>query len=168
MINLDGIYVNFPDYMVDTETKLGKQPLGHGMVIAVDEKTGKTRGSEYGRYKGDGDIKGKARRVVVPNLKMTIPGSPTQAELDAYAQALDKAYGHSGGRTEITYVKGADYDKLVDMMKSAESQPDKGYYQTKPYSILNHNCGTYTADMLQAATPVFSQIKYAVTSPGFG
>lgn len=148
MINLDGIYVNFPDYQVNTETELGKQPLGHGMVIAVDEKTGKTRGSEYGRYSDDGDVKGKARRVVVPNLKMAIPGSPTQEELDLYAQQLDKAYGHSGGRTQITYIKGADYNKLVDMMNSAESQQDKGFYQTKSYGLLNHNCGTYASDML--------------------
>lgn len=160
----DGIYVNFPDYQINTETAAGKQPLGHGMVIAVNPANGQTRGSEYGRYNNDGNIKGKAQRVRVPNLRMADPGNPTQEELDAYAKALDQAYGHSGGRTQITYVRDADYNKLVNMMKSAETQQDKGYYQTRPYSILNHNCGTYAADMLKAASPALARLKWKATS----
>ena len=155
MINNDGIYVNFPDYQVDTETELGKQPLGHGMVIAVDPTNGRTRGSEYGRYKNSGKFKGVARRVIVPDFKMAIPGSPTQEELDAYAKSLDRSYGHSGGRTQVYYLKDADYNSLVEKMKSAESGNEKtGYYQNKPYSILNHNCGTYAADMLKDSMPM--------------
>lgn len=46
------------------------------MVIAVDENTGRTRGSEYGRY--DKENKGWARRVRVPDLR-------TNEDLDAYA-----------------------------------------------------------------------------------
>ena len=168
----DGIFVNFPDYQVNTETAAGKQPLGHGMVIAVDPANGQTRGSEYGRYTNDGNIRGKALRVKVPSLKMANPGNPTQEELDTYAKLLDQWYNdpsknpnrHSGGRTQITYVRDADYNKLVDMMKSAETQQDKGYYQTKPYSILNHNCGTYAADMLKAASPALARLKWKATS----
>lgn len=165
MINLDGIYVNFPDYQVQTDTELGKQPLGHAMVIAVDPTSGKTRGSEYGRYENDGKIKGKARRVRVPDFKMAKAGSPTQEELDAYAKALDKAYGHSGGRTQVYYLKDADYNSLVEKMKSAESADEKnGYYQNKPYSILNHNCGTYAADMLKDSMPMWARAKINATS----
>ena len=61
------------------------------MVISVNEDTGETRGSEYGRY--DPANKGIARRVVVPDFKMKNPGNPTQEELDAYAAALDRKYG---------------------------------------------------------------------------
>lgn len=50
---MDGIYVEFPNYNVaiDGKEKV-KVPLGHALAIAVDEKTGITRGSEYGRYSG--------------------------------------------------------------------------------------------------------------------
>ena len=94
--NPDGIYVSFPNYKVSTP--VGHLPLGHGMVIAVNEDTGQTRGSEYGRY--DSENKGIARRVVVPNLVMADPGNPTDEELDAYAQKLYNSYGnaHKGNK----------------------------------------------------------------------
>lgn len=164
----DGLYVDFPDYGVDTgipagplkkvvkTTKKGniESELGHGMVIAVDENTGQTRGSEYGRY--DSENKGIARRVRVPSFQMADPGNPTQEELDAYARALDKAYGHSGGTTRVSYIKGADYNKLVDLMKSAETNDrENGFYVNHDYRILGHNCGSYAADMLKKAMPWF-------------
>lgn len=40
------------------------------------------------------------------------------------------------------------------MMDSAESgDRDKGYYVNSDYRILDHNCGTYAADMIKAALP---------------
>lgn len=164
-ISPDGIYVNFPDYQVNTETQAGKQPLGHGMVIAVDENTGNTRGSEYGRYNPGGS----ARRVTVPNFHAADPGNPTQEELDAYAKQLDRAYGHSGGRTEVHYVPGADYGEMVDLMKSAESGDKKnGFYINSKYRLLDHNCGTYGVDLIKKAMPwyKFSGIgPYTVGTP---
>lgn len=46
----DGILAIFPAYKVSVPGSSGKVGLGHGAVIAVDEDTGATRGSEYGRY----------------------------------------------------------------------------------------------------------------------
>lgn len=66
----DGVYVEFPNYSVSTG--IGHYSLGHAMVIAVDRKTGNTRGSEYGRY--DKDNKGMAKRVIVPNFTASTPG----------------------------------------------------------------------------------------------
>ena len=166
MANPDAIYVNFPDYIVDTgiadskvaqaiglSAKNGKitAPLGHGAVIAVDEQTGKTRGSEYGRY--DAENKGEAHKVKIPDFKMATPGSPTQEELDNYAKKLDKSYGHSGGATEVYYIPDADEDKMIEMMESAEKDKDNGFYRNKDYNILTHNCGTYAADMIKKALP---------------
>lgn len=85
------MYVEFPDYQVKTglpnSSGMSRMPLGHGMVIAVDENTGQTRGSEYGRY--DPEEKGIARRVTVPNFKAKEPGNPTNEELNTYAEALN-------------------------------------------------------------------------------
>ncbi len=135
---------------------MSRLPLGHGTVIAVDEETGQTRGSEYGRY--DSENKGIARRVSVPNLKVANPGSPTREELDAYAKQLDQSYGHSGGTTQIYYIPGADYGKMVEMMESAENGSKTGerkghYYIDHNYNITNHNCGTYGATMIKKAMP---------------
>ena len=164
----DGIYAVFDDYEVDSGVKANgitkaiglketgsgnaKASLGHGMAIAVHEDTGKTRGSDYGRY--DKDSKGIARRVKVPNFKMATPGKPTQQELDDYARSLDKMYGHSGGRTTVHYVRGANADEMEEMMKSAETNNrEKGYYVNSDYRILDHNCGTYAADMIKKSMP---------------
>ena len=125
------------------------------MVISVDENTGKTRGSEYGRY--DSANKGIARRVSVPNFKMQDPGNPTQEELDSYAAALDKVYGHSGGTTHVVYVKGADEEKMNELMQSAETNDRRnGYYVNRDYRILDHNCGTYGCDLIRKSLPWYS------------
>ena len=161
----DGIYVEMPDYQVDTGFKNNdgspkKLRLGHGMVIAVEENTGSTRGSEYGRY--DPENKGLARRVRVPDFHMKDPGNPTQEELDNYASQLNQSYGHTGGRIKAHYVKGADYDKMVGLMQSAEQNQDDSYYHNRNYAIVDHNCGTYAADLIKKALPWY---KIAGFSP---
>lgn len=80
------------------------------MVIAVDPTTGMTRGSEYGRY--DPANKGVAKRVNVPNFTLNSDIS-FQENLDNYARQLDQSYGHSGGRTQVYYVPGADYNEMT-------------------------------------------------------
>lgn len=58
-----GLNVVFPDYSIALPRVMGnslpKLPLGHGLSIAIDERTGRTRASEYGRY----DSYGTAKRV---------------------------------------------------------------------------------------------------------
>ena len=148
--NNGGIYVTFPMYQVDTGLGF-KMPLGHGMVIAVNDKTGATRGSEYGRY--DKANKGIARRVVVPRLKAKDPSNPTSEELDQYARELDKMYGHSGGLTRVHYISGADENEMIKLMQSAERNRPDSFYQNRNYNILDHNCGTYGADLIKKSMP---------------
>lgn len=142
-----------------------KAGLGHGMVIAVNEDTGQTRGSEYGRY--DSANKGTARRVSVPNFVMADPGNPTQEELDRYAEQLDKSYGHSGGKTKVHYIKGADEDEMIKLMESAESgDRDNGYYINSDYRILDHNCGTYGCDLIKKTVPWYRKFSLPIYSFG--
>ena len=156
----DGIYVEMPDYNVGVSESGNKKvtlPLGHGMVIAVDENTGSTRGSEYGRY--DKANKGLAHRVTVPNFRPASPGNPTDEELNQYAKKVNDYYnkysGHNtGGTVKLHYVKGADEDEMIKLMKSAETNDRKnGFYTNTPYRILDHNCGTYGADIIKKSMP---------------
>ena len=151
----DGIYVEFPNYEVNTSSS--KLPLGHSIVIAVNENTGQTRGSEYGRYQSN---KGQARRVMVPDFKMKNPGKPTKEELNTYAEKLYNNYakGHSlGNKVKIHYIKGADENKIIKLMKSAETNNrEKGFYTNNDYNIIDHNCGTYAADMIKQSLPWYS------------
>ncbi len=148
----DGLYVEFPAYQVKVPGSSGRVGLGHGAVIAVDEDTGTTRGSEYGRY--DRENQGVARRISVPSFRMKSPGNPTSEELDNYARQLDAMYGHSGGVTRVHYIKGADEDKMIKLMQSAESgDRENGFYVNTPYRILDHNCGTYGAAILKRSMP---------------
>ena len=141
-----GIYVAFKDYKVDTGTSAGKVPLGHGMVIAVDNY-GHTRGSEYGRY--DKKSEGLARKVIVPNLKAVDPNNPTPKEMNNYAKALAKLYGHGVGKVIVSYIPDVDYKGMVSDMQSAECNNPKSFYQDKKYNIINHNCGTYANSLIQ-------------------
>lgn len=174
----DGLYVDFPQYQIDTDIPAGplkgvvktsgdgdiKMPLGHGMVIAVNEDTGETRGSEYGRYGSQNGHRGLARRVRVPNFVMADPGNPTQEELDAYAKKLVSAYPNSSGEARIVYVKGADENKMKELMNSAEK--GNGFYTNTDYRILDHNCGTYGCDLLSKSTPWYLKWKFGPYSSG--
>lgn len=146
------IYVEFPNYMINTEFPTTESavrlPLGHGMVIAVDA-LGKTRGSEYGRYGNQNGHKGLARRVIVPDFKMSNPGNPSQEELNSYAQALDQKYGHSGGRTKVSYINNINASEMQKLMESAEK--GNGFYTNTDYCLLGHNCKTYGQDLIKAA-----------------
>lgn len=151
----DGMYVWMPDYNVSTgipAKKLARAKLGHGMAIAVDRETGVTRGSEYGRY--DKGNRGIARRVSVPDTHFAVPGNPTQEELDAYADALKRSYGHTSGTVKLVYYKDADANKMKKLMQSAESNDrDTGYYVNTDYRVPDHNYGTYAASLIRNSLP---------------
>ena len=163
----DGLYVEFPNYQVSTP--IGGLPLGHGMVIAVDENTGQTRGSEYGRY--DSENKGEARRVIVPNLQMQNPGNPTEEELNAYAARLynsySKKHGNLGDKVKVHYVKGADENKMIKLMESAETNNrENSFYTNRDYNLLDHICGTHGADMIKKAMPWYKLSGFGLYTLG--
>ena len=62
----------------------------YGMVIAVDENTGHTRGSSYGRNVNNSGTHGGAKRVSVPDFHPAVKGKPTEEELNEYAKKLAK------------------------------------------------------------------------------
>lgn len=149
----DGIYVSYPNDKIDVSGTKTDWVGGHGMVIAVDPATGTTRGSEYGRgYAGKGKY-GGARRVSVPNFNPAKPGSPTNEELQRYAQSLQRA--SMGDKVNVTYVPGADYNKMVEYMEEAES--GKGF-ASKPYNLWNHNCGVYGVRTINQAMPWYRKV----------
>ncbi|MDD2964218.1 MAG: RHS repeat-associated core domain-containing protein [Bacteroidales bacterium] len=148
----DGILVVFPDYKVDTETRLGKQPLGHAGVLLIDNKTGYTRYYEYGRYATTDGTKGKVRNVRVSKVVIDPEtGKPTQESLNKVLGQLSKASGQNG-RIQGAYVEG-DFDKMNDYAqgKLNESDPNHPDYNKdrEPYSLTGNNCGTFSCDVLK-------------------
>lgn len=145
----DGIYVSYPSQKISIGNGKYDNVGGHGMVIAVDENTGQTRGSEYGRYKNK---YGNAHQVRVPNFHPADPGNPTEEELNAYAQQLANRTGQKA--VNVTYVKGPDYQEMVDYMKETEQG---GGYAEDPYNVYSHNCGTYGCEVINQAMPLHRQ-----------
>ena len=148
----DGILVVFPDYKVDTETRLGKQPLGHAGVLLIDNKTGLTKYYEYGRYATSDGTKGRVRNVTISNVVIDPEtGKPTQASLNKVLGQISKKSGQ-GGRIQGAYVEG-DFDKMNDYAqeKLKESNPQYSEYDKDrdPYSLTGNNCGTFGCDVLK-------------------
>ena len=113
------MYVSFPNDKIEIGGIKTSSIGGHGIVIAVDEE-GNTRGSTYGRNVKNSGRFGAARRISVPSFHPTKPGNPTEKELDEYAQKLNSKFPNWGGQVNISYVKDADYDKMVDYMEKSE------------------------------------------------
>ncbi len=147
----DGILIVFPNYKVDTETRLGKQPLGHAGVLLIDNKTGYTKYYEYGRYQTDDGTKGKVRTIAVPNVVIGEDGKPTQESLNKVLGRISEKAGQ-GGAIEGAYVEG-DFTKMNDYAqeKLKESNPQYKEYDKdrKPYSLTGNNCGTFGCDVLK-------------------
>ncbi|MFB9057512.1 toxin TcdB middle/N-terminal domain-containing protein [Mariniflexile ostreae] len=150
----DAILVVFPDYKVDTETKLfGKQPLGHAGVLLINNKTGYTRYYEYGRYRTDDGTKGKVRNVRVSNVVIDPEtGKPTLASLNKILGQISKASGQNG-RIQGAYVTG-DFDKMNEYAQgklNESSDPNHTDYKKdrEPYSLIGNNCGTFGCDVLK-------------------
>jgi RHS repeat-associated protein len=163
----DAILVAFPDYKVDTEiptTRIGpvtlfnrRQPLGHGGVILIDNKTGATKYYEYGRYPTTDGTKGRVRGPgthdyrSVPNVVIGKDGKPTQ---DSLKVLLDTVSVQSGqrGRIEGAYIKSDKFKEMNDyaQKKLKESNPGNPTYDKKrpEYGLTSNNCGTFAADVV--------------------
>ncbi|MGE0084748.1 MAG: RHS repeat-associated core domain-containing protein [Desulfococcaceae bacterium] len=98
----DAIYINYDHYPVSTP--IGKLPLGHGAVVAVDPSTGTTKYYEFGRY---GDPKGVVRGapdIKVPNVIIGKDGLPTQESLNHLYDFLSHNFGHDVHVSPTLYV----------------------------------------------------------------
>ena len=154
----DGILVVFPDYKVDTESFLGKQPLGHAGVLLIDNETGLTKYYEYGRYATVDGTKGRVRSSDTDEiLKLSNvvidpeTGKPTEESLNKVLGEISKISGQ-GGKIEGAYIEG-DFDLMNDyaQKKLKESNPKYEEYNEdrKAYSLTGNNCGTFGCDVLK-------------------
>lgn len=154
----DGMYVSFPEDKIEIGLKQGSKHVGgHGIAIAVDEETGNTRGSSYGRGVNRSGKHGGASRVSVPNFRPAVKGEPTEEELNAYAKKLAARFPKWGGKVNVSYIPGADYDDMVKYMEESEK---RGYgYSKTPYNLYNHNCGVYGVNVINQAMPWYRKIS---------
>ena len=147
----DGIYVDFPDYQVTVPNSDQHIPGGHALAVAVDENSGTTRGSEYGRYNSN---YGSAHRVIVPDFHPAIAGEPTEEELEAYSKKILDSYSKGredkvGNTIRVTYVKGPKYDQIVKAMSTAE----KSGINTGYSWLRGITCGSYANRLSQGKSP---------------
>ncbi len=147
----DAILVVFPSYMVDTETRAGKLPLGHAGILLIDNETGLTKYYEYGRYSTEDGTKGRVRNVTVSNVVIDPEtGKPTQESLNKVLGQISNNSGQ-GGEIQGAYIEG-DFNTMNDYAqgKLKESNPQyKEEYNKdrKPYKLLSNNCGTFAHDV---------------------
>ncbi len=138
-LGLDAIQINYDYYPVNTGMGFNL-PLGHGAVVTVDPKTGKTRYYEFGRYT---DKKcGNVRRRPVPDLSMGKDGQPTKESLDALYKFTSEKYGH-GSTVTPTYYSDTNY-------KSANEYAEDFSKKHDCYSLIGNNCKTFAHDAATA------------------
>lgn len=138
-LGLDAIQINYDYYPVNTGMGFNL-PLGHGAVVTVDPKTGKTQYYEFGRYT-DKEC-GNVRRRPVPDLSMGKDGQPTKESLDALYKFTSEKYGH-GSTVTPTYYSDTNY-------KSANEYAEDFSKKHDCYSLIGNNCKTFAHDAATA------------------
>jgi RHS repeat-associated protein len=128
---LDAIYINYDYYPVTTP--VGKIPLGHGGVVALNSKTGTTKYYEFGRY--DEEKKGIVRSRSIPNVVIGEDGLPTEKSLNNLYDYLSKKFGKNSNVTP-TYYSDSDFQGTINFAEAFKKEhPD--------YSLLSNNCKTF-------------------------
>lgn len=151
------MYVSFPEDRIDLGFDATRYVGGHGIAIAVDEETGRTRGSSYGRGVNGSGRHGGAARIIVPDFHPAVKGSPTEEELNAYAKKLAARFPRWGGKANVSYIPGADYDDMVEYMKQSEKRGSG--FSKSPYNLYNHNCGVYGTTVINQAMPWYRKVS---------
>ena len=125
----------------------GVPGTGHAGVLLIDNKTGKTKYYEYGRY--DSENNGMVRSYSVPNVKMDENGRPTLKSLNKTLNVIAKKSFRKKGK--IYDLSGAyfEHDDFDGMKKYAEERKAQGT-KGDPYSVLTNNCGDFTCEVVQA------------------
>jgi RHS repeat-associated protein len=161
----DAVEIEYEGYEVDTETSLGKLPLGHSGILLINEKTGLTRYYEFGRYKprvseGPGKklvgIKlpgkeGNIRKVDVPNVVIGEDGKPTKESLNKVYDHLSKVAGQ-GKPLDTDYHDDVDFDKADAFVNELANDPDR-----PRYSLSLNNCDDFGEDVVDSADSWFWQ-----------
>lgn len=163
----DAILIVFPDYMVDTETRLGRRQLGHAGVLLINNETGYTRYYEYGRYPTSDGTRGRVRNQRVSNVTIGSDGRPTERSLNRVLQQISRSSGQ-GGRIEGAYIESDDFDVMNDYAEQMLRESTAGNPQydpdRDPYSLLRRNCGTFARDVINQDPDV--QVNTYLNTPG--
>lgn len=136
-LGLDAILITFPQY------KAGGVPLtGHAGVVTIDDKTGKTRYYEYGRYDTN---QGEVYRRSIPDLVME-RGKPTLSSMKNLLNYLSINYGKN------SYVAG-EYHRFSDNITAMHSYADNLISKrTDPnrdsYGKYYNNCYSFAAEVV--------------------
>lgn len=149
--NSEAIYVTFPDYLIDTESFLGKiSGLGHAGVILINP-VGSTRYYEYGRYATKDGTKGRVRKITIPDVKIGDDGKATKKSLQKLLNYISKKSGQ-GGKIDAAYFVNVNFDMMNNyaLKKLKESNPRYKEYNKdrESYSLYSNSCGTFAEDVI--------------------
>lgn len=139
---LDGMYITFPDYMVNLGHGV-EMSLGHAGVVAIDDSTGSAYYFDFGRYGGEyGDVRGP---IYVGKVQFVGDGVATRESLDAVAKRAAE-FGGKGGAYRYTY--GAEHSAKKIMAFALNRQKNVANF---PYSFKKPNvCYTFAMDAFDA------------------
>ena len=118
----------------------------------IDNKTGKTKYYEYGRYHTNDVTKGKVRKVKIPDVKIK-DGKPTEESLNIVLKTISDDAGHHGN-IDGAYIDSDEFEKMNNyaIKKYQESNPIVGGENYKKdreeYDITSNNCATFAADVV--------------------
>ncbi len=148
------IEIEYKGYMVQTGTRLGRQPLGHGGVLLINDKTGLTKYYEYGRYDAGDQGKGKrligeilagndgnVRKVDVPDVMIGKDGKPTEGSLKAVYSHLSKVAGQGKPVKGIFHAK-ADFDAMEIYVTKLAGDKDRARY-----NLFVNSCFDFADDV---------------------
>ena len=148
----DGIYINFPQYMIDVGVQVPF--LGHSGVLLIDNTTGFTRYYEYGRY--DKLNHGIVRNIKIPNVDIGEDGKPTKESLDIVFGAISHLVGHDGP-IEGAYVVSDEFKTMDDYAQALLLENDNS--ERERYNIIRNNCSTFAEDVLMQDENIKKKIQ---------
>ena len=154
----DGVPIVFPDYKISVGPM--KIPyLGHAGVLLIDNKSGRTKYYEYGRY--DSSAKGVVRTVPVSDVVMGKDGKPTPQSMQKVLGQISDRAGH-GGAIQGAYVKSnalAAMQEYADNRMAHNTDPSR-----ESYSLTSNNCATFATSVINAGEPSFNSSSVIPTN----
>ncbi|HEY4292806.1 RHS repeat-associated core domain-containing protein [Luteibacter sp.] len=145
---LDGMIVNFPNYMADTGFGF-RLPLGHSGAVAINEVTGETHYFDIGRYGGKyGDVRGPHD---VGTVRFDEHGQPTESSLLSVLGKISTDWGHGYTPVVTAYSKNADALSMWAFAMERQANISKYPYTINPFSGYPMNfCHKFAKDVFAA------------------
>ena len=149
---LDAIGITYRGYRVTTP--VGRLPLGHAAVVAVNPRTGGTRYYEYGRYSPRSqdvvgarlpEEQGNVQRRRVPDVAIGRDGRPTEASLQRLYDFISRNYGQKRP-VDATYYPDASYRAIADYANSVANDRNR-----ESYSFPGNTCYSFRNNAIRSA-----------------